>query len=45
MSCLRNLSDEPENWIPGGYPLVTMMKVERRKGQNKPVIKKALTDL
>ena len=45
MSCLRNLSDEPENWLPGGIPLVTMMTVELRKGKNSPVIRKALTDL
>lgn len=45
MSVLRNLKDKPENWIPGGYPLVTMMTVEKRKGKDKPVIRKALTDL
>lgn len=45
MSVLRNLKDEPENWVPGGFPLVTMMTVERRHGKDKPVIKKALTDL
>ena len=45
MSCLQNLNEEPENWYPGGYPLVTMMTVELRKGHNKPVIRKALTNL
>jgi 6-phosphofructokinase len=32
MSCIQNLTAEPENWVPGGYPLVTMMDVELRKG-------------
>lgn len=45
MSVLRNLKESPENWIPGGFPLVTMMNVERRHGKDKPVIKKALTEL
>lgn len=45
MSVLRNLKEEPENWIPGGFPLVTMMNVEKRHGKDKPVIKKALTEL
>ena len=45
MSVIRNLSDSPENWQAAGYPLVTMMVVETRKGKAKPVIKKALTDL
>lgn len=45
MSVIRNLVDKPENWIPAGYPLVTMMNVETRKGKNIPVIKKYLTDL
>jgi diphosphate-dependent phosphofructokinase len=33
------------DWVPCGYPLVAMMNVERRKGKNVPVIKKALTEL
>ena len=45
MSCVRNLENEPENWLPGGYPLVTMMNIELRKGKNVPVIKKALVEL
>lgn len=45
MSVLRNLKEDPEKWIPGGFPLVTMMNVEKRHGKNKPVIKKALTEL
>ena len=45
MSCVRNLNKEPEEWQAGGYPLVTMMNIEHRKGQNVPVIKKALVEL
>ena len=45
MSVASNLSAEPEDWKVGGYPLVTMMNVEKRKGKDVPVIKKALVDL
>jgi 6-phosphofructokinase 1 len=45
MSVIRGLKNSPENWIPGGCPLMTMMNVERRKGKNVPVIKKALVEL
>ena len=45
MSCVRNLENEPEDWLPGGSPLVTMMNIEVRKGKKKPVIKKALVEL
>lgn len=45
MSVIRGLAEEPENWQPGGYPLVTMMNVELRHGKSKPVIKKALVEL
>ena len=45
MSCVRNLSSKPEEWLPGGYPLVTMMNIESRKGKKVPVIKKALVEL
>lgn len=45
MSVIRNLSEDPSKWLPGGYPLVTMMICEERKGKFTPVIKKALTEL
>lgn len=45
MSCIRNLNNEPEEWLAGGYPLITMMDLEVRKGKNVPVITKALVDL
>jgi diphosphate--fructose-6-phosphate 1-phosphotransferase len=45
MSVIRNLYSPPENWITAGCPLITMMNVERRKGKDVPVIKKALVDM
>jgi len=45
MSCIRNLTESPEKWIPGGVPITMMMNLERRNGQMKPVIRKALVDL
>jgi len=45
MSVVRNLSETPDKWLAGGCPLVSMMGVERRKGKDVPVIKKALVDL
>lgn len=45
MSCIRNLQQDPDKWIPCAVPLVTMMHTEIRKGMPKPVIEKALTDL
>ncbi len=46
MSVLRGLHNEnPSEWIPAGCPLMTMMNVERRKGKDVPVIKKALVEL
>ncbi|MCF7832322.1 MAG: diphosphate--fructose-6-phosphate 1-phosphotransferase [Candidatus Marinimicrobia bacterium] len=45
MSSVRNLIDSAENWIPGGIPMTQMMNMERRHGEDKPVIKKALVDL
>jgi 6-phosphofructokinase 1 len=46
MSVLKGLHKEnPFEWIPAGCPLMTMMNVERRKGKDLPVIKKALVEL
>lgn len=45
MSCIRNLSNSPDQWIASAVPLVTMMHSEKRHGEMKPVIAKALTDL
>ena len=45
MSCIRHLHLPASQQQPCGYPLVAMMCVERRKGKDVPVIKKALTEL
>ncbi|MEA2076802.1 MAG: diphosphate--fructose-6-phosphate 1-phosphotransferase [Candidatus Marinimicrobia bacterium] len=45
MSSVRNLKNAAENWIPGGVPMTQMMNMERRHGEDKPVIKKALVEL
>lgn len=45
MSSVRNLTDKPENWLCGGIPITMMMNMERRNGEMKPVIQKALVNL
>ncbi len=45
MSSVRNLTDKTENWVAGGIPITMMMNMERRHGQMKPVIQKALVNL
>ncbi len=45
MSSVRNLTDHTENWVCGGIPITMMMNMERRKGEMKPVIQKALVNL
>ncbi len=45
MSSLRNLTFAPVNWIAGGIPITMMMNMERRHGEMKPVIQKALVKL
>ena len=44
LSSVRNLTEPANDWIAGGVPL-TMMNMERRHGEMKPVIKKALVEL
>jgi len=34
-----------DEWIAGGIPITVMMNMERRHGEDKTVIKKALVDL
>mmetsp|Transcript_25779 Transcript_25779/g.32890 ORF Transcript_25779/g.32890 Transcript_25779/m.32890 type:complete len:150 (+) Transcript_25779:1259-1708(+) len=45
MATITNLHLSPEKWTPGGYPLVRMMNLERRKGKIVPVIRKALVEI
>ena len=45
MSSVRNLSKSAEEWIAGGVPITMMMNIERRHGEDKPVIQKALVEL
>ena len=45
LSSVKNLSAPADQWAAGGVPLVSMMNIERRHGQDKPVIRKALVEL
>ncbi len=45
MSSVRNLTAPAEEWIAGGVPVTMMMNMERRHGEMKPVIQKALVKL
>merc|ERR1719336_89210 len=45
IASLRGLTKPCRDWEVMGMPLTQMMNVERRKGKDKAVIRKALTDL
>lgn len=45
MSSIRNLTKPSVQWIAGGIPITMMMNMERRNGEMKPVIQKALVKL
>ena len=45
LSKVSNLSKPAEEWVAGGMPITKMMNMERRHGEDKPVIRKALVDL
>ena len=45
LSKVSNLSRPAEEWIAGGMPITKMMNMERRHGEDKPVIRKALVEL
>ena len=45
LSKVSNLSKPAEEWVAGGMPITKMMNMERRHGQDKPVIRKALVEL
>ena len=45
LSKVSNISRPAEEWIAGGMPITKMMNMERRNGEDKPVIRKALVEL
>lgn len=45
LSKVSNLSAPAEEWVAGGMPITKMMNIERRHGEDKPVIRKALVEL
>ena len=45
MSSVRNTTAPADQWIAGGVPITMMMNMERRHGEMKPVIQKALVKL
>ncbi len=45
LSKVSNLSRPAEEWVAGGMPITKMMNMERRHGEDKPVIRKALVEL
>lgn len=45
LSKVSNLSKSAEEWVAGGMPITKMMNMERRNGEDKPVIRKALVEL
>jgi len=45
LSSVRNLTAAATDWIAGGIPLTMMMNMEKRHGEMKPVIQKALVKL
>lgn len=45
LSSVRNLTQPADQWIAGGVPLTMMMNMEKRHGEMKPVIQKALVEL
>jgi len=45
MAIVKNTTAPADQWIAGGVPITMMMNMERRNGEMKPVIRKALVDL
>ena len=45
LSSVRNLTQPASEWVAGGVPLTMMMNMEKRHGEMKPVIQKALVKL
>lgn len=45
MAIVKNTTAPADKWIAGGVPITMMLNMEKRNGEMKPVIKKALVDL
>lgn len=45
MAIVKNTTAPAEEWVAGGVPITMMMNMERRNGEMKPVIRKALVRL
>lgn len=45
MAIVKNTTSCTDDWKAGGVPITMMMNMERRTGEMKPVIRKALVDL
>jgi len=45
MAIIRNTTSPAADWIAGGVPITMMMNMEKRNGEMKPVIRKALVEL
>ena len=45
MAIVKNTTAPAEEWVAGGVPITMMMNIERRNGEMKPVIRKALVEL
>ena len=45
MSSVSDLTKGADKWVAGGIPITMMMNMERRHGEDKPVIQKALVEL
>ena len=45
MSSIKNTSKPVDEWVAGGIPITMMMNMEKRNGEMKPVIRKALVEL
>ena len=45
MAIVKNTTAPADQWIAGGVPITMMMNMERRNGEMKPVIRKALVEL
>jgi diphosphate--fructose-6-phosphate 1-phosphotransferase len=45
MAIVKNTTAKTDEWKAGGVPITMMMNMERRNGEMKPVIRKALVEL